>query len=95
MSENLDHIAALQITGRCIRPEVGELLADYIVGLLADAKAEELEEHLLFCPRCREDYLKIIRIRSAARAAKTGNGTKEKYATAEGADILRMSDYKK
>jgi hypothetical protein len=95
MSENLDHIAELQFTGRCIRPEIGELLADYLVELLTDAKAEEFEEHLLFCCHCRENYLKVLSMRSAAQAEKRGNGRKEKYATAEGADILRISDYKK
>lgn len=62
---------------RCINPDMRELLPEYMVELLTDAAAEEVEEHLLFCRYCREDYLKILGMRGRARHARLTHGDRE------------------
>lgn len=54
----------------CTRPTLGELLPDYILDLLADPAAEELEDHLLECRHCKDKYLTILRVRGAAMRAR-------------------------
>jgi anti-sigma factor RsiW len=68
----------------CTRPALGELLPDYIVDLLEDPAAEEVEDHLLECRHCKERYLTILRIRGAAiRARRRGQEGVEQRESAE------------
>jgi anti-sigma factor RsiW len=54
----------------CTRPALGARLPDYIVDLLEDLAAEEVEDHLLECRHCKERYLTILRVRGAAIQAR-------------------------
>ena len=61
----------------CTRPGVSGQLYDYVADLLEDPAAEEFEYHLLDCPRCRREYLKLMSLRGAPRVsveARAGNG---------------------
>lgn len=50
----------------CTSPEVGTLLPDYIVDLLDDEECEAVERHLNSCPRCKDHYLTVLRVRRQA-----------------------------
>jgi anti-sigma factor RsiW len=78
----------------CIDPAVGSLLPDYIVDLLEEREAEEIEEHLAACHYCKENYLAILRIRYAALKAKTSRGAEDESALNE-ANVLKFADFKK
>jgi hypothetical protein len=56
----------------CVSPELGELVPEYIAGLLAESIEEEIEDHLLSCRQCRESFLKINQVMDAARAGGEG-----------------------
>jgi len=73
MSTKPNNVVPLRPQGQCVHPDIGELLPDYLVGLLSEAAAEEVEQHLLACVRCHENYLKVCRLKEAARrrAAET------------------------
>lgn len=61
----------------CNSPALGELLPDYIAELLADSIEEEVEDHLLDCLHCRENYLKVLSISNALRSAKAARDNKD------------------
>lgn len=92
MNNSQKKIARAQFEQPCIRPEIGELLPDYIVDLLSDSAAEEVEEHFLSCRQCREDYLRIISIR---RLAKAKEKVASKNPQESGAEVFRIADFKK
>lgn len=94
MNKHLNKITKLKFQERCICPDVGELLSHYIVDLLSDSAAEEVEEHLIFCRFCREKVLRMDKIRSAAQADKTKVGARDKYEIS-GATILSLDEFKK
>lgn len=50
----------------CVNPETGEKLPAYIVDLLDDEEAFEIEQHLAECKLCKEWYLLMLRVRSEA-----------------------------
>lgn len=55
---------------------MGALLADYIVNLLEDLEAEEVEDHLILCDGCKERYLTVRELRGLALIARTGGMAK-------------------
>ncbi len=63
MSTNLYELIEVQAGEGCTAPAVGELLPHYIANLLEDTSAEEVEEHLLDCVRCRKFFLMILNTR--------------------------------
>ena len=54
----------------CTSPRIGSQLPDYIVDLLDDTAAEEVETHLGDCVHCKRLYVTVLRFR-AARAGRT------------------------
>lgn len=50
----------------CLCPAVGSKLPDYIVDLLPDDDAFEVEQHLAECNHCKERYLLVLRVQSEA-----------------------------
>lgn len=79
----------------CVRPDVGDLLPDYIVDLLSDDAAEEVEEHLLLCGNCRRDYLHILSLRETMRKTLSLSPDASSETKEGGADVRRISDYQK
>jgi hypothetical protein len=56
----------------CVSPDLGELVPEYIAGLLAEPIEVEIEDHLLSCRQCRESFLRINQTMEAARAGGEG-----------------------
>ena len=50
----------------CTSPASGEKLPAYIVDLLNDQEALEIEQHLAECDFCKERYLLMLAVRSEA-----------------------------
>jgi hypothetical protein len=71
MSTNLYKFTKAQAREVCACPAVGERLYDYIVDLLEDPVAEEVEDHLLNCRCCRQEYLKLLSLRGAKGEPET------------------------
>lgn len=64
----------------CSAPRVGAKVPDYILDLLDDAVAFEVEKHLAECVHCKEKYLTVLRARAAATKKselETGNDAVE------------------
>ncbi len=59
------HIVAV-----CSCPTLGCKLPDYIVDLLDEEDAYQVEQHLVECQGCKERYLAVLRIRSEALARR-------------------------
>jgi hypothetical protein len=93
MSKNLNSTIKAHHHARCTDPDMRELLPDYIVELLADSAACEVEDHLLFCRRCREDYLSILSVRSTAQQAKSAHSHEEKLGAGD-AEIMSKANFK-
>lgn len=62
----------------CIHPAVGSKLPDYIVDLLNDDEAFEVDQHLVDCKYCKDKYLFVLRVQREAairiKAATPNNG---------------------
>jgi|SRR5689334_24760901 len=71
-SNNNNHNSSHSHDGAaCFCPAVGSKLPDYIVNLLDDAKAFEVEQHLAQCDYCKKKYLLVLRVqREAALRAR-------------------------
>lgn len=54
----------------CVAPTTGEKLPAYIVDLLNDEEAFEVEQHLAECKLCKERYLLMLQVRSEAPLRK-------------------------
>lgn len=93
MNTNLDRIIEAQAGDSCNSSDVGELLPEYILDLLEDSEAEEVEDHLLDCLHCREKYLNIFGIRSEARRAIASPDAQS--SASGGKKVLKMTDFKK
>lgn len=50
----------------CQSPAIGAKLPDYIVNLLDDDAAFEVEQHLVDCKYCKHKYLLVLRVQRAA-----------------------------
>jgi anti-sigma factor RsiW len=83
-----------QSAGACTCSPLGELLPDYIIDILEDSVAREVEDHLLDCPPCREKYLKIIAIGDALARADDEDYAEREVAEG-GARVLNFSDFKR
>lgn len=89
------------LAGRvCNSSALGELLPDYIAELLADPIEEEVEEHLLDCLHCREQYLKVLSIGNALHRAKVARGNTDDQALPDEsgtsvAGVLQMDEFRK
>ena|SRR5947209_19527258 len=70
MRGNLYRLTEARSIEVCIFPCIGEMLYDYIVGLVADMAAEELKDHLLDCAYCRELYLNLLSLRGTMSTSK-------------------------
>ena len=81
-----------QYRGECGHP-VGERLSDYLANLLKGAAAKEVEDHLLECRHCGDFFLAILSIRSEARRSKNVRG--EDRPASDGAEVLRLADFRK
>ena len=57
----------------CTAPQIGSRLPDYIVDLLDDTAAEQVETHLVECQHCKSLYMTVLQIR-AARGKRTHEG---------------------
>jgi predicted anti-sigma-YlaC factor YlaD len=94
MSDHSNEIVEGECAPGCVNKDIGQLLPDYLVGLLSVSASDEVKEHLLFCRECREHYLKIISLRTAARVqvrAATAAGS----SGASGAEVLKITDFLK
>lgn len=93
MSIHTHPFTEAQSAEACIDPAVGSLLPDYIVDLLEETAAEEVDKHLINCQPCKETYLAILRIRYAPREPQTvqvnGNGH-----VSNDAKVQKLVDYK-
>jgi hypothetical protein len=76
MSTNLHSSIAAQSEEACIDPAVGSLLPDYIVDLLEETAAEQVDQHLIDCQTCKEKYLAILRICHTTCEVKTAQATR-------------------
>jgi anti-sigma factor RsiW len=77
---------------------LGELLLDYIVDLLEESVAEEVEDHLLDCAYCEERYQTILNIRSASRRktrGAEGEQVLQPERAAGGAKVLKLAEFRK
>jgi hypothetical protein len=64
----------------CVSPVVGAKVPDYIVELLDESAAEEVEDHMLVCLHCKERYLTVLRLRGAVHRAETLCCDEDKHA---------------
>jgi anti-sigma factor RsiW len=53
--------------GFCTNTEIGARLPDYVLDLVDDSEAEEIERHLTECIFCKENYLTVLRARGTAQ----------------------------
>lgn len=65
-NNNNNHHASSPIAIACVSPNTGEKLPAYIVDLLNDEEAFEVEQHLVDCKLCKKRYLLMLRVRSEA-----------------------------
>lgn len=93
--DNLYRNTAAQPCDECTSPSLGELLTAYVVELLEDSAAAEVEDHLLDCLHCRDKYLKMLTLSSAERETTNARGDDEEEPVSSGAKVLRISDFKK
>jgi anti-sigma factor RsiW len=77
----------------CVDPAVGAMLPDYIVDLLEEPEAEEVDQHLIDCHHCKGKYLTILRIRYTARNSKTAFDDEDDRASND-ANVRKLSDFK-
>lgn len=88
-----------QVQKECTCPALSELLPDYIVELLEDTAAVEVEDHLLDCLPCREKYLKMLCLNGVRRyvnsECSSETGSTLQGASMSRAKVLRMADFKK
>jgi hypothetical protein len=62
----------------CVHPAVGSKLPDYIVNLLDDNEAFEVDQHLVDCRYCKDKYLFVLRVqREAAVRIKAATTNRE------------------
>ena len=94
MSTNLHPSIEAQSEEACIDPAVGSLLPDYIVDLLEEEAAEQVDQHLIDCQTCKEKYLAILRICHTAHEAKIVHGDENGRESLD-ARVLKLTDYKK
>ena len=60
---NETHDEAHTVRG-CVCPELGSQLPAFIVGLLADNAAFQVEQHLVKCVHCKKMYLSVLSAKS-------------------------------
>ena len=94
MSTNINLSIEPQSEEVCIDPAVGSLLPDYIVDLLEETAAEQVDQHLIDCQSCKEKYLAILRICSTAHEAKTVHGDDNGHKSND-AKVLKLTDFKR
>lgn len=94
MSTNLHSLIEAQSEEVCIDPAVGSLLPDYLVDLLEETAAEQVDQHLLDCHRCKETYLAILRNCYTAQETKTVHGDDNGHQP-NAAKVMKMTDFKK
>ena len=61
------HINTSRTKDFCTNTDLGAQLPDYVVDLVDDSKAEEIEQHLTECIFCKENYLTVLRARGTAQ----------------------------
>jgi anti-sigma factor RsiW len=95
MSEKHDTPAKVHFFKPATCPAVSRLLTDYIVESLSDEAAAHVEQHLLGCAPCRNEYEQIMRLRTTAQALKVLPRDRRPRARGKaGAKVRRLSDYK-
>ena len=67
-------IRLARTTKPCSNPELGELVADHLVGLLAEDAESRLQEHIGVCPSCQ---VVIMNWQSFKQAFKETVGNKQ------------------
>jgi hypothetical protein len=85
---------ATRLPKTCTCTDLGAKLRDYVLDLLEDLAAEEVEDHLLDCRNCRDRYLKALNILGTADGSEPELSQGERCAL-KGARVLRMADFKK
>ena len=100
MEKNTNQIVETPSCATCTSREIGELLFDYIVGLLAESAVEEVEDHLLECSYCEERYLRILGMRTtnipSLNDPRVGPALALNDTRASGsAKVLRIAGFKK
>ena len=73
------------------RPGMSRRLYAYVAELLKDPAAEKFEDHMLGCPHCRREYLKLLGLRGGrdADAARRGDSA------AEGDKVVSMNGFRR
>ncbi len=58
------HLNKLHAGVNCIAPKIGSRLPDYILDLLNDKDAEEVDTHLANCVHCKRLYVTVLQFRA-------------------------------
>lgn len=100
MTTSSPYLIKAQYREECTCPALGELLMDYVVDLLKDSAAAEVEEHLLDCLHCRETYLKMLSLEGPCRRPEatpdTGAAPPQIAVPATGAsNVINMGNFKR
>ena len=103
MTTNTYRVSEAEFCDSCTFPALRELLPDYLADQLGDAAAERIEDHLLTCRPCREQYLELLKLLGSAFVAFTeltmpnndGNRTTHDERAAGGAKVLKLDDFRK
>ena len=69
-NNNNNHHSNSPFAFPCVSPETGKKLPAYIVDLLNDEEAFEIEQHLAECKLCKERYLLMLQVRSETPARR-------------------------
>ncbi|HEU4598015.1 MAG TPA: zf-HC2 domain-containing protein [Pyrinomonadaceae bacterium] len=93
---NIKHheFAAVQSSGVCTNPAVGDRLFIYLNNPLEDPSAEAVEDHLLGCRHCRNILLKMLSLQKEARRASNARGHDDGSASND-AKVARLADFDK
>lgn len=86
----------------CAFPALKGLIPEYVAGMLGTSAAAALEDHLLDCRPCRENYLAYLKLLGSAFAAFTrfarsrpgGDGAAEAHAGGD-AKVVRLEEFKR
>ena len=60
----METASRLHTSVTCTSPKIGSRVPDYILDILDDAAAEEVETHLATCLHCKTLYVTVLRIRA-------------------------------
>ena len=77
-------------TGECIRPSIGQLLTNYAVNDLNESLAKVVEDHMLACRVCREQFVKMGKVFGKKRYSDYSKSDECKKETGEQKTVERF-----